>query len=201
MEWNKTEWVGAWENFENYIYSENQSMTETWKEAEAASRKHPGLAKMFANGCKAFWQTACNTVTDKNPVRIGAWEVKETVSGLEIEWFDTEENSLGKAEYIADGILEKGLEGKANLRLFAENAPKEWAFRCLLLMSPMPKREEKLSGGLLSHFHFQFGAAWNELIENEKLKKTMWYATMCDRDAEEVQKCNIVRALHKLPVI
>lgn len=201
MELNKTEWIGTWENFENYIYSEEVSMVETWEAAEEACGKHPVLARMFAGGCRKFWEKACDTMTSENPARIGGWKVSETKAGMEIEWFDTANNSLGKAEYVVEGMMEKGLEGKENIRLFAPDAREEWPFKCILAMEPMPKREEKLNGGLISHFHFQFGSRWEKFIEKDKLKNPLWYATMCDGDVNMIQKCNIVRALHRLPTI
>ena len=200
MEWNKSEWAGAWGNFENYIYSVDEEMVQTWKEAEDVCKNHPALSKMFANGCMNFWKKSCDTITENNPVRIGGWDVEETESGLIIEWLDADKESLGRAEYVLDRILEKGLEGKSNFCLIAKDAPQGWAYRCILAMPPMPKREEKSNGGLISHFHYQFAADWDDLILDNKLKKTMWYATMCDREASERQKCNIVRALHKMPV-
>ena len=59
----------------------------------------------------------------------------------------------------------------------------------------------KLKGGLISHLHFQFASTREQMIkENGKLKKPHWYATMCDADATMQQRCNIVRALHKLEI-
>lgn len=196
---NINDWNGSWENFENYIDSKEADMVRTWEEAEVACQKHPALSKMFKNGCRAFWQSACTTVTEKNPKKIGGWEVHVTESGMEIEWFDRSQGSLGKAHYIIEGILEKGLEGKANTMLIAEDVPEDFAFRCILAMEPMPKRDAKNSGGLISHFHFQYGSDWSDLIADGKLKNMWWYATMCDKEATELQKCNIVRALHKMP--
>ena len=63
----------------------------------------------------------------------------------------------------------------------------------------MPEHEEKNRGGLISHLHFQYASGRNMLIKaNGKLKNPHWYATMCDRDAALLQRCNIVRAMHKL---
>lgn len=68
--------------------------------------------------------------------------------------------------------------------------------RCLLAMEPMPPRTARKTGGLLSHLHFQYASS----PENGKLCNPMWYATMCDGDGTLLEQCNIVRALHHLPV-
>ena len=36
--------------------------------------------------------------------------------------------------------------------------------------------------------------------ETQKLHNPMWYATVCDGDGTLLEKCNIVRALHRLPL-
>ena len=65
----------------------------------------------------------------------------------------------------------------------------------------MPEHAEKEKGGLISHLHFQFGRKKEQIVKsNGKLRKPHWYATMCDADATTLQRCNIVRALHKLPM-
>ena len=44
---------------------------EKWEEAEQKSKTHPGLAKMFKDGCVEFWKNSCTTVTEKNPLLFG----------------------------------------------------------------------------------------------------------------------------------
>lgn len=53
---------------------------------------------------------------------------------------------------------------------------------------------------LLSHFHFQFASTKNKLMKDGKLVQPMWYATMCEKTDNEAQKCNVVRALHRIPM-
>ncbi|WP_455716894.1 hypothetical protein [Anaerosporobacter sp.] len=201
MSLNKKQWLGQWENFENYIYSTDSDMMQTWHEAEQMCKEIPALQKMFANGCKTFWQTACNSITPTNPVRLGGWDVTETENGIAIQWFDHEGNDLGKADYVLQGTLAKGLEGKENLKLCAVNPAENWPFTCILAMEPMPERDAKNHGDYISHFHFQFSSSWDELIKEEKLTNPWWYATLCDAETTSVQKINVVRGLHKMPLI
>lgn len=200
MEYKKSSWVGIWENFECYFDSTEEEMVATWEAAENACKSQEALSKMFANGCKAFWQMACSTINGNNTVRLGGFDVVETEEGLQITWYDAEDEELGTYEYVFDSILEKGLEGKENVIIKAVDAPQGCPFRWLLMMEPMPDRSAKNEGGLISHFHYQFGASYEELVVNGALKNPRWYATMCDQEVTVTQKCNIVRALHKMPV-
>ena len=98
-------------------------------------------------------------------------------------------------------ISQKDRKSNENYLLHAENAPQDDPFAYLLSMPPMPEHAEKEKGGLISHLHFQFGRKKEQIVKsNGKLRKPHWYATMCDADATMLQRCNIVRALHKLPV-
>ena len=36
--------------------------------------------------------------------------------------------------------------------------------------------------------------------KQKKLRNPMWYATMCEDAGTVLEQCNIVRALHRLPV-
>ncbi|MBE6711805.1 MAG: hypothetical protein E7579_11920 [Ruminococcaceae bacterium] len=65
MKFNVHEWIGTWDNFESYIYSESEPMKICWAEAEEAVKAIP--SPMFKNGAKGFWQTAYSTVTEKIP--------------------------------------------------------------------------------------------------------------------------------------
>ena len=78
----------------------------------------------------------------------------------------------------------------------------DWPFRCLLAMEPMPPRTARQSGGLLSHLHFQYASGPEHLFDPETntLRSPMWYATMCDAAGTLLEQCNIVRALHRLPL-
>ena len=57
-------------------------------------------------------------------------------------------------------------------------------------------------GGLLSHLHFQYASGPEHLFDPDTnaLRSPLWYATMCDGDGTLLEQCNIVRALHRLPV-
>lgn len=198
MEFRKEEWLGSWDNFENYLYSEEEKMLETWELVEEACKSAPGLASMFAGKAKDFWKRACVTQTLENPVMLGGINVTETENGIRICFLDREENKLGEYSYRLSEIVERGLEGKENLLLFAEDAPKDCPFRYVLSMEPMPSRVTRSKSDLLSHFHFQFGSSKEKLIAEGKLVQPGWYATMCQGDSTEQEKCNIVRALHRL---
>ncbi len=55
----------------------------------------------------------------------------------------------------------------------AKDAPNECQFRYMLAMEPMPEREERLNGGLLSHLHFQYASRLELLFKDGKLNKQM----------------------------
>lgn len=208
MEFDRTEWIGNWENFELYFTDQNPAMCRAWEDAEIATKerkKNMISAFLFRNGAKQFWIDGCYTITDENKVRLGGWHVTpvggEDSQDISVEWLDENQNSLGTYVYTLDTVLEKGLEGKENYLLYAEDAPSDSPFRYLLSMPPMPDHAEKLKGGLICHLHFQFAGTKEQIIKsNGKLRKPHWYATMCDADVTMLQRCNIVRALHKLEV-
>lgn len=200
MEFQKSEWTGKWENFERYITSDDPYLTAVWEEAEQVCGENPMLAKMFAGGAKKFWAQSCVTVTPENPIRLGGWDIRESGEGIEITWLDDGDHRIGVYRYTADKIIEKGLEGKENFLLFAKEAEEGCPFRYVLAMEPMPERAARESGGLLSHLHFQFAASVKSLIAENRLCQPYWYATMCAGDSTILEKCNIVRALHRMPV-
>lgn len=195
MEFRKNEWIGNWENFENYIYSEEPAMVKCWSEAEEYAKSMP----MFKNGAKSFWITACDTIGDENKIRLGGWKIQPTDDGIEIEWRDASGQNLGKYSYILERIVKKGLEAKENFLFVAQDATKDVPFRYLLAMEPMPERSAIEHGGLLSHLHFQYASSVDLLLKDDKLCRPMWYATMCAESGSMLHRCNIVRALHRLP--
>lgn len=148
------ELLGRWDNFEDYIDSEDPAMVRAWAEADAAVQAMPAMAAMFAGGPQAFWRRACATVNAENPVRLAGWQIA---------------------------------------------AAGNWPFRYLLAMAPMPMRQARQAGGLLSHLHFQFASREETLLQGGKLCQPGWYATFCDAEGTRLERCNIVRALHRLP--
>ena len=58
MEFNQSQWLGKWINFENLIYSDETAIKLCWEEAERIA----GAMPMFKNGAKAFWKMACSTI-------------------------------------------------------------------------------------------------------------------------------------------
>lgn len=195
MEFDRNEWLGCWVNFESYIYSEEPSMRKCWEDAEAVAKMMP----MFKNGAKAFWQVACDTVTEENPIRLGGWHIEADGNRMQIEWIGENGENLGKYTYVLSALVPKGLEAKENFLFEAKDVPEGWPFRFLLAMAPMPSRSALEEGGLLSHLHFQYASSIDRLLKDGKLVKPMWYATMCADDGMLMDRCNIVRALHRLP--
>ena len=188
-------WEGQWDNFEFYIISVDPYLVKSWQEAEEIASTMP----MFSSGVKKFWKKACNTVTKENPFIIGGWNIKTVdENGLFIEWYKEDGTVLYSSSYMLDSVIEKGLENKKNLLLVSkenENSP----FHYVLLMEPMPHVKEN---GLIPHFHFQYASYKENILntENGKLVNPMWYATMCAGNVSTLDRCNIVRALHRLPL-
>lgn len=205
MAYDFSEWVGSWENFELYFDDPHPAMRQAWQEAEQAIRtrkKDPVSAILYRNGAKRFWQDACYTKTDANPYRLGGWRVAaDGDDALAVEWLAEDGASLGLWHYRLDTVIQKGLEGKVNYLFCASDATPDCPFGCFLTMAPMPARAEKESGGLIAHLHFQFAAKKEDLLKpGDRLRHPHWYATLCDAEATMLQRCNIVRALHKLDV-
>ena len=181
MEFHPNDWLGRWQNFESYITSTDPYLQLAWQEAEAAAAALP----MFKSGAKQFWQMACVTTSIGNPHTLGGWTITPADGGkLCIAWTDADGNTLGRAVYHLDHVLERGLEGKENALFVAEDVPADWPFRCLLAMEPMPPRAARLQGGLLSHLHFQYASGPEHLFDTDThaLRSPLWYATMCDGD-------------------
>ena len=109
MEFHPNDWLGRWQNFESYITSTDPYLQLAWQEAEAAAAALP----MFKSGAKQFWQTACVTTSIGNPHTLGGWTITPADGGkLCIAWTDADGNTLGRAVYHLDHVLEHGLEGK-----------------------------------------------------------------------------------------
>lgn len=190
-----SKWEGQWENFEFYIHSRDPHLMKSWEEAETITSAIP----MFSSGVKNFWEKACTTVTDENTIIIGGWNVRTVNENeLSIDWYKEDHSILYSSSYTLDSIIERGLENKQNFLLVSkdnESSP----FHYLLLMEPMPAIKEN---GLIPHFHFQY-ASHKENIQNPetgKLTYPMWYATMCAGNVSVLDRCNIIRALHRLPL-
>lgn len=198
MDFEKNEWIGRWENFENYIDSKEPALQQTWERIENVCGQNPQMAAMFSSGVRDFWRSACHTVTDENTIRLGGWNIEEAEAGLWIEWFSDRGTCLGREPYRLERIVSRGLEGKENYLFFAAEAAGDWPFRWLLAMEPMPPRMVRTQGGLLSHLHFQFASKEEKLLKNGSLCAPRWYATMCDGTGTISEKCDIILALHRI---
>ncbi len=200
MNLRKEDWLGTWTSFERLLESREPAVEKAWQEAEDMALRVPALAKMFGGSAKAFWAKACATNRQGNPQRLTACHVTETEKGMYAEWFDEKDNSLGRYRYQVLSILKNGLEGKENAVFFAKDAPDDWPFRYVIAMAPLPERSAHKNGGLLSHMHFQFASELQKLTDGIHLVEPMWYPTVCDGNGTLLEQCNLIRALHKLPV-
>lgn len=188
---NLNKWNGKWENFENYIDNDDEHILKCWKNAEENCQVIP----MFRNGVKNFWKKACFTTTKDNSVSIDTWLVEASGDGLDITW-TLKDGSIWSNHYMWESTVEKGLENKESY-LFVSDS-KDTPFTFLLVMEPMP---DKTKGGILSHLHFQYGKTLDELVQENKLVNPMWYATMVDEEGSLLQKCNLLNAMHHLPIL
>lgn len=195
MNFEKEQWLGNWQNFEEYMNGKEPALNQVWKEAEEAASSMP----MFQGGVLSFWKKACRTVTDENSAVLGGWKITSTRENeLQIEWLDGKRNTLYCGIYHLQEIIEKGLEGKKNFLFVSED---ECPFRYLLAMEPMPERGSYRTGGLLSHLHFQYAGKREELLDKKNsLLNPMWYATMCEDEGTLLDRCNIILAMHRLPL-
>lgn len=189
MQIKKENWIGRWENFENYIFSKDPYITKAWNLVESSTKNIP----MFKNGPKEFWKKTCSTINKENLNYIYSWEIQDSNNGLLITWFDKNHEILFESEYLLINIFNKGLENKNNF-IFQAQADLETPFKYILAMEPMPEKDN-----LISHFHYQFASKLENLIQAEKLVNPYWYATMCNQDCTVLDQCNIILALHKLP--
>lgn len=211
------DWFGEWVSFERFIDSEEPAMIRAWQQAEEASASSP----MAARGLRAFWSVACATVSPQHGMPVAGWTVsacpKHAEDGFTVEWFAASGTSLGRHDYRCVDVLARGLEGRPTLVFHADtpdatHTPGDSTgsadadatadpFAWLIAIPPMPSRSERLDGGLLSHLHFQYAAERDTLIDaaTGTLRRNRWYPTMCDASGSLLDRCNIVRALHRLP--
>lgn len=217
------DWLGEWTSFERIIESNDPNLRQAWNEATQAMRRKPLFALMMLGGAQRFWNKACTTSSKENPTHIGGWRIETTTQhnqtaqpapptqpqtpetpGFHLTWLNTHGEPLGTFDYQLDHILEHGLEGKPCYIFHTTHQQHNNPFNVLIAMDPMPERAALANGGLLSHMHFQYASSEERLIkgvgENARLKRRMWYPTMCAAEGGLLDQCNIVRALHQLPV-
>ncbi|RSX58447.1 hypothetical protein [Bifidobacterium samirii] len=133
-------------------------------------------------------------------------ESADVTQGFTLAWLGADGELIGRHDYRLDHMIDKGLEGKPCYMFHAIDAPEKQRdpFAVLIAMDPMPSRTELADGGLLSHLHFQYASAESKLLKGEgrsaRLRRRMWYPTMCAAEGDLLARCNIVRALHQLPV-
>lgn len=195
---NIKEFEGTWENFENYFEDEDSNMIKAWDDSELAiqnKKKNIIETMLYKDGVKSFWKKACYTTSKDNTKPLDSLQITTYNEQLIIEWFSSNKESLGKYTYTLHSQIEHGLEGKVNY-LFESDI--QSPFKYILLMEPFPLKEEK--SNLISHFHFQYASNIEELIKQNKLVHKHWYATMCEGNVTMLERCNIVLALHKLPM-
>lgn len=199
-EFKKEDYIGNWKNFELYFTDTNPIMVQAWCDAENAikTKKKNLIEKiLYRKGAKQFWIDYCYTITKENKVQLGGLMISPSIrSDLSIEWFNKDQKIIAKHNYTLDTIVEEGLEKKVNYLLKSDTSIDN-PFHYVLLMPPMPERDAKNNGGLISHFHFQFSNKKENILKSDnKLKQPHWYATMCDGDCRIEQERDIVLALH-----
>lgn len=218
-----TGWIGDWASFERFIESDDPSVRRAWDLAEQAMAGTP-MAAMAGRGIRAFWSDACRTTSDENPIRIGGWSIRplsvrrdtdgmrvtDDAPGFMLTWLDGHGAAMHASEYRFVGTVPRGLEGKPTLMFHADataptapSAPAASnAFDWLLAIEPMPSRDERPDGGPLSHLHFQYASSLDTLIDPKTgaLRNRRWYATMCDASGTTLERCNVILALHRVPL-
>ena len=75
MNYQPKEWLGSWQNFENYLVSTAPAMQACWTQAEEAAKALP----MFQAGVKTFWQRAYGTALALSLIHI-LWPVGQAVN-------------------------------------------------------------------------------------------------------------------------
>lgn len=204
-----TDWLGDWESFEHYIDSEDETIRQTWQEAEQAVLADPKTAPMAARGIRTFWSMACATTSPENIIRIGYWTIGKPQSeqtDVRITWYAEDNTDLDTYDYRIDHVIGHGLEGSPTY-VFVTDDPnaEDSPFRWLLAIAPLPSRKAFGEGGLLSHLHFQYANDLGTLVATdeiedagETLRNPRWYATMCADEGDTEDRCRIIRALHHL---
>jgi hypothetical protein len=197
MDFDKTPWLGSWDNFEQLLYTEEPEITAVWQQVAKSSENASALNKLFSAGAKLFWKKACYTVNEENPVRLQGWQIEDCAQGLRIHWLGIDNTDLGTYDYRLDHMVSGGLEHKPAFVFRAEHAD------CFSVLVAMPPMEAERNDGpkILAHTHFQFASTEEKLIRNDKLTHTFWYATMDEGNSTLQEKCNLIRALHKLPLV
>ena len=181
-------WNGTWNNFENYIDDRDPSIQKAWEEAKLAFRKILVFSLYSLGNCKRFWKKVCNTKQNGNKVRIDTMEFTSDKNTLYVDYI-AQNRLITSQKYTLLEILPSALEHEPG---YLFKGDQEDVFQYLLLMKPMEPSEQ-----IISHFHFQFGSSREMILKGNKLRKRLWYATMCDGKASKLDKCNIILALHK----
>lgn len=195
MNYQQKDWLGSWQNFENYLVSTAPAMQACWTQAEEAAKALP----MFPGGRKNVLAAGVRHGTGRPRTGWLAGSKLPTPRTCASPGWMLPVSRWTAPVYHFTGALEKGLEEKVCAKFETAGALQHPQFRCLLAMPPMPERTARAHGGLLSHLHFQYAAGWTALVGTDgKLSHPMWYPTMCDGAGTLLEQCNIVRAMHHL---
>lgn len=209
MTFNINDWKADWVSFEHIINSAEPSLQQAWHESAKAARRNPLFALMMLGGAQRFWRKACTTSSKEHKAGVGGWHIEAlpdntATIGMRLTWLDTSSKPLGTYDYVLAHMLQRGLEGKQCYVFHALDGVPSNPFNVLIAMDPMPERAALAHGGLLSHTHFQYASSEDKLIvgtgSNAKLRRRMWYPTMCAAEGTLLDQCNIVRSLHHLLV-
>ena len=194
---NEKQFVGEWLNFEYFIDSEDENMKKTWQEVEEHVQQ--GNIPMFKHGARNFWRQVCDTSRRYPGLNMKVCKIHVDDSAIYFEFINNQGQSLGLYAYEVDSIVEKGLEGKNNYLFVSKEAKDDYPFKYILAMDPLPEKKAAFNGGILRHIHFQFATTKDELIDDTNhLVHPMEYPTLCEADSTDLERYNIVRALHRL---
>lgn len=200
---NRDEWLGDWVSFESYIDSDDPMIVGTWEEARHACAANPKMAMMAQGDPRDFWRAVCRTTGPNNDVPIAAWHVEPAsgvADGVSITWKGIDGTVLGTYDYGLDRVIPHGLEGAPTNVFAASDAPAGSPFSWLIAIDPVPAHESRVGGGLISHVHFQYDASLDRLVDDrDALRNPRWYPTMCADEGDVADRCDVIRALHRLP--
>ena len=213
-------WVGNWENWQNYIYPDDATAAEyplldsVWDTSYDAY-----IAAFYAYGqemgdqvkamypdtasLKNYWNNMTYTTTDENPSGVNTIKVEAKDTGYALSWVAADGTVLATDSYTMTGKMANGLEGAEMYIFTADTLADGSAFKYFVTMCPgMEGTEDK---PIAAHYHFQYGSSIDNLLNNSQLyngadsniKNKYWYATMINSDDSKVAKYNVILGMHR----
>jgi hypothetical protein len=204
-------WAGTWETWQDYIHPDEAKLEqyprleEVWGfayDAYIAAFTGTALEETIktqmpdVEALKNYW----NGMTDTKGV--SSLKVENKDSGYVLSWIGTE-GTLYSGAYTMIGKMANGLE-RATMYIFEADEPANPAsYKYLVTMEP--DYEGDTTHPIAAHYHFQFGDALDDLLNNgptyngtdSNIKDTKWYATMINSTASVWAKYNVILAMHR----